>query len=35
MVTVGLLPNVKSKGNLGLLNEPLTALFCSNRCQVG
>ena len=32
MVNVGLLPNVKSKGTLGLLDEPLTALFCSNRC---
>ena len=32
MVNVELLPNVKSKGNLNLLDEPLTALFCSNRC---
>ena len=26
------LPEFKSKGNLQLLEEPLTALFCSNRC---
>ena len=32
MVNVALLPKVKSKGNLSLLDEPLTALFCSNRC---
>ena len=32
MVNVELLPEVKSKGNLGLLGMPLTALFCSNRC---
>ena len=32
MVNVELLPKVKSKGNLSLLDEPLTALFCSNRC---
>ena len=32
MVNVGLLPKVKSKGNLNLLDEPLMALFCSNRC---
>ena len=32
MVNGELLPKVKSKGNLGLLDEPLTALFCSNRC---
>ena len=32
MVNVQLLPKVKSKGNLSLLDEPLTALFCSNRC---
>ena len=32
MVNAGLLPKVKSKGNLNLLDEPLTALFCSNRC---
>ncbi len=32
MVNVELLPEVKSKGNLSLLDEPLTALFCSNRC---
>ena len=32
MVNVGLLPRIKSMGNLNLLDEPLTALFCSNRC---
>ena len=32
MVNAELLPKVKSKGNLSLLDEPLTALFCSNRC---
>ena len=32
MVNVELLPEVNSKGNLSLLDEPLTALFCSNRC---
>ena len=32
MVNVEPLPKVKSKGNLSLLDEPLTALFCSNRC---
>ena len=32
MVNVELLPKVKSKGNLSLLDEPLMALFCSNRC---
>ena len=32
MVNVELLTEVKSKGNLSLLDEPLTALFCSNRC---
>ena len=32
MVNVGLLPKVKSKGNLNLLDEPLTALYCSSRC---
>ena len=32
MVNVELLPEFKSKGNLSLLDEPLTALFCSNRC---
>ena len=32
MVNLELLPEVKSKGNLSLLDEPLTALFCSNRC---
>ena len=31
-MNVQLLPEVKSKGNLHLLQEPLTALFCSNRC---
>ena len=31
-MTVELLPKVESKGNLRLLDEPLTALFCSNRC---
>ena len=32
MVNVELLPEVKSRGDLSLLDEPLTALFCSNRC---
>ena len=32
MVKVQLLPKVKSTGNLNLLDEPLTALLCSNRC---
>ena len=32
MVNVELLPKFKSKGNLSLLDEPLRALFCSNRC---
>ncbi len=32
MVNVELLQKVKSKGNLSLLDEPLTALFCSKRC---
>ena len=32
LVNVELLPEVKSKGNLDLLDEPLTALFCSGRC---
>ena len=32
MVNVELLPKVKSKGKLNLLDEALTALFCSNRC---
>ena len=32
MVNLELLPKVKSKGSLGLLDDPLTALFCSNRC---
>ena len=31
-MNVELLPKAKSKGNLSLLDEPLTALFCSNRC---
>ena len=31
-VNVELLPEAKSKGDLSLLDEPLTALFCSNRC---
>ena len=32
MMNVELLPKVKSMGNLSLLDEHLTALFCSNRC---
>ena len=32
MVNVELLPEFNSKGNLSLLDVPLTALFCSNRC---
>ena len=32
MANVELLPKVNSKGNLSLLDEQLTALFCSNRC---
>ena len=32
MVNVELPPKVRSKGNLSLLDEPLTALFCSNGC---
>lgn len=32
MMNLELLPEVKSKGSLSLLDEPLTALFCSNRC---
>ena len=32
MVNVELLPKVNSKGNISLLDEQLTALFCSNRC---
>ena len=32
MVNVEFLSKVKSKGNLNLLDESLTALFCSNRC---
>ena len=32
MVNVELPPEVNSKGNLSLLDESLTALFCSNRC---
>ena len=35
MVDVELLTKAKSKGNPGLLDEPLTALFCSNRCPGG
>ena len=31
-MTVQLMPRVKSKGDLSLLEEPLTAFFCSNRC---
>ena len=31
-MNVELLPKVNSKGNLSLLDEQLTALFCSNRC---
>ena len=31
-MSVGLPQKIKSKGNLSLLDEPLTALFCSNRC---
>ena len=29
---VSLPPQTTHRGNLGLLNQPLTALFCSNRC---
>ena len=32
MLNVKLPPKVKSKGKLNLLDESLTALFCSNRC---
>ena len=32
MVSLRLLPKVKSKGDLSLLDELLTAPFCSNRC---
>ena len=32
MMNVELLPKVNSKGNLNLLDEPLTALSCFNRC---
>ena len=32
MANAAFLSKVKSKGNLGLLDEELTALFCSNRC---
>ena len=32
MKNVYLLSEVKSKGNLDLLDESLTPLFCSNRC---
>ena len=31
-MSLDLLPQIKSKGNLDLLEEPLTALFCSQRC---
>ena len=31
-MTVQLTPEVKSKGDVSLLQEPLTALLCSNRC---
>ena len=30
-----LLPKVKSKANLSLLDEQLIAMFCSNRCPGG
>ena len=32
MVGHGTAPEVQSKGNLQLLEEPLTALFCSSQC---
>ena len=32
MANVQVLPRVKSTGSLSLLDEPLTALFWSNRC---
>ena len=32
MAKLELLPEVNSKGNLSLLDESLTALFCSSRC---
>ncbi len=31
-MSLGVLPQIKSKGNTRLLEEPLTALFCSQRC---
>ena len=31
-MSLEVLPQVKSKGNVRLLEEPLTALFCSQRC---
>ena len=31
-MSLEILPQIKSKGNLDLLEEPLTALFCSQRC---
>ena len=31
-ITVSLPPETVHRGNLRLLKEPLTALFCSNRC---
>ena len=31
-MSLEVLPTIKSKGNLSLLDEPLKALFCSNRC---
>ena len=31
-MSLDLLPQIKSKGDIGLLKEPLTALFCSQRC---
>ena len=32
VVNVKLLSKVNSNGNISLLDEPLTALVCSNRC---
>ncbi len=31
-MSLGVLPQIKSKGTARLLNEPPTALFCSQRC---
>ena len=31
-MSLGVLPQIKSKGNARLLEEPLAALFCSQRC---